>query len=120
MTLQLRLKLRLQLSPADQQTGQRQQLHLPYAELPNDWNRYLEGISTNTRQKIRRFLRQVESSEEFRVTCADRDTVDRDIKMLLRFWAIKWAPRKGDRTEGIVRTSYATLMRLSRVSSEKR
>ena len=33
----------------------------PYATLPNDWNGYLDSLSTNTRQKIRRLLKQVES-----------------------------------------------------------
>lgn len=83
----------------------------PYAELPGDWDRYLDGLSSNTRQKIRRFLRQVDGSKEFRITCADKGTAERDIKTLLQFWATKWGPRKRERTERIVRTSYATLMR---------
>ena len=29
----------------------------PYAPLPNDWNAYLDALSTNTRQKIRRLLK---------------------------------------------------------------
>ena len=82
----------------------------PYAELPGDWERYLDSLSSNTRQKIRRFLRQVETSGDFRITLADEHTVDRDVKFLLSYWATKWAPRKGSRTAGIVRSNYATLM----------
>jgi hypothetical protein len=34
----------------------------PYATLPNDWNSYLDQLSTNTRRKIRRLLKQIETS----------------------------------------------------------
>jgi CelD/BcsL family acetyltransferase involved in cellulose biosynthesis len=38
----------------------------PSVTLPDDWDRYLETrVSSNTRQKIRRFLRQVESSQAY-------------------------------------------------------
>lgn len=67
----------------------------PFARLPDDWDTYLDNnLSANTRQKIRRFLRQVESDDTFRITHADADTIERDLNILLRFWAVKWGPRK--------------------------
>lgn len=56
----------------------------PSVTLPDDWDRYLETrVSSNTRQKIRRFLRQIESSEAYRITHANADTVARDVDLLL-------------------------------------
>jgi CelD/BcsL family acetyltransferase involved in cellulose biosynthesis len=65
------------------------------AELAETWDLFLErNLSSNTRQKMRRFLRRVESSDDFRITHADASTIERDIEILLRFWSIKWAARK--------------------------
>jgi Tfp pilus assembly protein PilF/CelD/BcsL family acetyltransferase involved in cellulose biosynthesis len=88
----------------------------PFAELPDDWDSYLNNcLSANTRQKIRRFLRQVEGSGEFRITHATADTVGRDLNILLQFWKIKWAPRKGDRATTIMQSNYEMLKRNSDV-----
>jgi tetratricopeptide (TPR) repeat protein len=81
----------------------------PYAALPNDWDSYLAGLSANTRQKIRRFLRQIEGSDEFRITHADADSVERDLKVLLRFWGAKWGPRKGNRLNTILTSNFKML-----------
>lgn len=71
----------------------------PAAALPGDWDSYLEQkTSSNTRQKIRRFLRKLDGSGEFRITHADATTIDRDIGIILEMWRIKWAPRKGNLT----------------------
>jgi len=81
----------------------------PYAALPNNWDSYLDGLSANTRQKIRRFLRQIEGSDEFRITHADADSVERDLKVLLKFWASKWGPRKGNRLNTILTSNFMML-----------
>lgn len=74
----------------------------PYIRLPSDWDTYLfENVGQSTRQKIRRFLRKVENSEEFRITHANADTIGRDLEILLRFWGLKWGPRKGERARRI-------------------
>lgn len=83
----------------------------PFAPLPADWNSYLDSLSANTRQKIRRLLKQVEASDEFRVTLAESGTVERDIDTLLRFWKIKWTSRKGDLVHSLVRSNRAMLLR---------
>ncbi len=74
----------------------------PRIDLPSDWETYLKGhLSANTRQKLRRFLRKVEDSDEFRITHAESATFERDLEILLRFWELKWRGRKGRRTESI-------------------
>jgi hypothetical protein len=83
----------------------------PYVTLPNDWNGYLESLSPNTRQKIRRLLKQVDAKGEYRVTVATPETFAQDLKTLLGFWETKWRPRKGDRTDNLVRSNGAMLTR---------
>ena len=83
----------------------------PFATLPPDWNAYLDSLSANTRQKIRRLLKQIESSDEYRITVATPETLERDLDTLLRFWEIKWTPRKGDLVHTLVRSNRAMLTR---------
>lgn len=83
----------------------------PFAVLPSTFDGYLDGLSTNTRQKIRRLLRQMDSSEEYRITVATSDTIERDLNTLLQFWEIKWKPRKGDLVHTLVRSNRAMLTR---------
>ena len=83
----------------------------PYATLPNDWNSYLDALSTNTRQKIRRLLKQVEASSEYRITVATPETFERDLKTLLGFWETKWRARKADRIDSLIRSNGAMLTR---------
>lgn len=81
----------------------------PYAALPNNWDSYLDGLSANTRQKLRRLLRQIEGNDEFRITHADADSVERDLKVLLKFWSVKWGPRKGNRLNTILTSNFKML-----------
>lgn len=75
----------------------------PSVTLPQDWDRFLETrVSSNTRQKIRRFLRQVEGSGAYRITHANADTVVRDIDLLLMLWTQRWAGQKGKRLQAIL------------------
>ncbi|HEX5379448.1 MAG TPA: GNAT family N-acetyltransferase [Phenylobacterium sp.] len=83
----------------------------PSATLPTNWDEYLSGLSSNNRQKIRRLLRKVETSEDYRITVADAATFDRDIRTLLKLWKIKWAPqKKGRDIDGMVDRNHAMLM----------
>ena len=75
----------------------------PYVKLPKDWETYLNTkMSSNTRQKARRFLKRLDESGEFRITHADASTIERDINLLLGFWELKWASRKGERIGNIL------------------
>jgi Tfp pilus assembly protein PilF/CelD/BcsL family acetyltransferase involved in cellulose biosynthesis len=75
----------------------------PYAPLPGDWEAYLAGLSANTRQKIRRLLRQLDGSDEFRITHADGGSIARDLDILMRFWTDQWGTRKGKNLSAIQR-----------------
>lgn len=75
----------------------------PFAPLPGDWDAYLDILSANTRQKIRRLLRWLDTNDEYRITHATSETIDRDLDTLLRFWETRWKPRKGDRVHTLVR-----------------
>jgi CelD/BcsL family acetyltransferase involved in cellulose biosynthesis/Tfp pilus assembly protein PilF len=75
----------------------------PSAKLTNDFDSYLDTkLSANTRQKLRRLLRQLDSSKDLRITHADASTIERDIDILLRFWTDRWGRQKGDRLAGIL------------------
>ena len=68
----------------------------PYAKSPRDWEGYLaNNLGSNTRQKVRRFLRKVDEAEEFRITVADAETFERDLDILLQLWTAKWGAQKG-------------------------
>jgi tetratricopeptide (TPR) repeat protein len=83
----------------------------PYVDLPREWDNYLEMLSANTRQKLRRLLREVDASQDYRITHATADTVATDLNTLLRFWEIKWRPRKGKLVDDLVRSNRAMLLR---------
>lgn len=83
----------------------------PFAALPPNWNAYLDTLSANTRQKIRRLLRLVDETGEYRITVATPETIERDLNTLLRFWETKWTPRKGDLVHTLVRSNRAMLTR---------
>ncbi|WP_395450373.1 GNAT family N-acetyltransferase [Aminobacter sp. UC22_36] len=79
------------------------------AALPDSFDGYLDNVlSTNTRQKLRRFLRKVDAGE-LRITRADGDTYERDIDTLLELWRVKWGARKGDRLDAILHNNRRVL-----------
>ncbi|MFN3348031.1 GNAT family N-acetyltransferase [Pseudorhodoplanes sp.] len=82
----------------------------PAVSLPGDWDSYLAArTSANMRQKVRRFLRQVESDPALRITHSHGEDVERDLKTLLDFWAVKWGARKGGRLSTIINSNYNLL-----------
>jgi len=75
----------------------------PYIDLPGTFEAYLtETLSPNTRQKVRRFLRKVETSSDYRFTTPTAETRDRDLKVLGDLWRLMWEGVKGDRTDYLV------------------
>jgi CelD/BcsL family acetyltransferase involved in cellulose biosynthesis len=81
----------------------------PYVDLPASWEIYLAGLSSNTRQKLRRFLRKAENSDRFSISIAKPGTGDTDIAELLDLWAAKWSARKGSRLPRLIKTNAAML-----------
>src|SRR5262249_47839980 len=77
----------------------------PFAPLAADWETYLSGLSANTRQKIRRLLKLIDAPDEYRITEATSETIERELETLLGFWEIKWRPRKGDLVDSLVRSN---------------
>lgn len=75
----------------------------PYVSLPDDWEQYLQNyVGVNTRQKIRRFLRKVDKSDEFYITQVDADNLESHLEILLKFWESRWKKQKGDTFEVIM------------------
>jgi tetratricopeptide (TPR) repeat protein len=69
---------------------------IPYIALPDDWEEYLQNVvSTNTRQKIRRFFRKIEGDNEFNLTHVNADNLELHLDILLGLWKSNWEGRKG-------------------------
>ncbi|MGH7048471.1 MAG: GNAT family N-acetyltransferase, partial [Stellaceae bacterium] len=69
-------------------------------DLPPSWEDYLESLSANNRQKIRRLLRKVDAAQTCRITLSGSEDYDRNLATMLEFWRIKWAPSKGEASAG--------------------
>ena len=82
----------------------------PYVELPDDFGQYQkEKLSANTRQKMRRFLRRVDESDELKITHSVPETHERDLDILIGFWKKKWALRKGSNVDRLA-TKYRKIL----------
>ncbi|MGO7208040.1 GNAT family N-acetyltransferase, partial [Rhizobium ruizarguesonis] len=84
----------------------------PIVPLPASFDDYLEQrMSSQTRQKLRRFLRKVEGDDLYRITMATAETINRDMDILFNLWRTKWSTRKGaERTERLIITTREMLM----------
>ena len=75
----------------------------PYVSLPDSWDSYLQShLSSNTRQKIRRFLRKVENSNQFRITQVNSNNLKSQIEILLGFWGARWGKQMGDNYDVVI------------------
>lgn len=82
--------------------GATDNLVCPYVDLPETFEVYLEEkLSSNTRQKLRRFLRNLDSSSEYRITTASVETQKRDLQILETLWRRMWREYKGSKTESL-------------------
>lgn len=85
----------------------------PFVRLPRDWDTYLaEKLSTNTRQKARRFLKKIDDGGELRITHADASTYERDLDTLLGFWGAQWGPKKGEKLSAMLSMTRSMLIGL--------
>jgi len=81
-----------------------------YVDLPDSWETYLgEKLSAKTRQRVRNYLRKVESGDRFRITNADPATIERDLDILAGFWASKWGGQFGRSLASVQRTDRTML-----------
>ena len=56
-------------------------------------------------------MRKVDASEGCRIALADAQTYEPNLKTLLEFWKIKWAPSKQEKTDSIAACNCDMLMR---------
>ncbi len=76
--------------------GEVDNLICPQIALPADYETYLQTcLSSNTRQKLRRFWRQFETSEELTITDSSEASFADDLNCLLDMWQKSWAPIRG-------------------------
>ena len=69
---------------------------VPYLTLPDSWEQYLKNsLSSNTRQKVRRFLRKVENSFEYKIVDVNVENIERHIEAITELWRASWESRKG-------------------------
>ena len=79
---------------------------LPYVTLPNTWDEYLAGRSSNFRQQVRRRERKLEKLGRVELRQAGRDTLDADLKTLFDLHLRRWEERGRSALEDPVARDY--------------
>ncbi len=75
--------------------GQTNNLICPYVELPDTFDAYLAGLSANSRQKLRRLLRKLDSDPTLQIKKSRPETFTQDVTILSKLWYLKHAEQKG-------------------------
>jgi CelD/BcsL family acetyltransferase involved in cellulose biosynthesis len=82
--------------------GETDNLCCPFIDLPETFENWLVGyLSANTRQKVRRYLRKVEESPDYRFTVSTSRSIVRDTLLLQSLWSSQWKAEKGNETPRI-------------------
>lgn len=76
--------------------GQTNNLICPYIELPETFSQYLDALSSNARQKLRRLMRQLESDQSLKITRSRPETYTQDVAILSKLWYQKHVHEKGE------------------------
>lgn len=83
----------------------------PVVHLPGQWELYLEQLSANTRQKLRRLLRAFEADPSLTITQPTAASIRDDIEKMNALWLTKWSDRKGvERAQRILATNRQMLL----------
>ncbi|MEM7706913.1 MAG: GNAT family N-acetyltransferase [Pseudomonadota bacterium] len=77
--------------------GQTNNLICPYVELPDQFSDYLAALSANSRQKLRRLLRTLDSDPSLKVKKSRPETFTQDVTILSKLWYLKHAEQKGQK-----------------------
>lgn len=77
--------------------GETNNLICPYIDLPDTYSSYLEKLSANSRQKLRRLLRRLHEDPDLRITRSTPATYGRDARILSELWYRRHAARKGEK-----------------------
>lgn len=76
--------------------GQTNNRICPYIDLPGSFADYLAGLSANSRQKLRRLLRQLDSDAGLTIRKSRPETYTQDVTILSQLWYQKHVERKGE------------------------
>ncbi|MEM9172663.1 MAG: GNAT family N-acetyltransferase [Pseudomonadota bacterium] len=76
--------------------GQTNNLICPYIELPKQFEDYLTSLSANSRQKIRRLLRQLDADPTLTIRKSRPETYTQDVTILSQLWYQKHVDDKGE------------------------
>ncbi len=77
--------------------GQTNNLVCPYIDLPDSFSDYLAGLSPNSRQKLRRLLRQLDTDPSLKVKKSRPETYTQDVTILSKLWYLRHAEQKGQK-----------------------
>jgi len=75
--------------------GRTNNLVCPFIDLPDNFDAYLSNLSANSRQKLRRLLRQLDSDPGLKVKKSRPETYTQDVTILSKLWYLKHAGQKG-------------------------
>ncbi|MDJ0940700.1 MAG: GNAT family N-acetyltransferase [Woeseiaceae bacterium] len=77
--------------------GQTNNLVCPYIDLPDSFPDYLASLSANSRQKLRRLLRQLDTDPGLKVKKSRPETYTQDVTILSKLWYLRHAEQKGQK-----------------------
>ncbi|MEO0435431.1 MAG: GNAT family N-acetyltransferase [Pseudomonadota bacterium] len=77
--------------------GQTNNLICPYVDLPESFSAYLANLSANSRQKLRRLLRQLDEDPTLKIRKSRPETYTQDVTILSKLWYLKHAEQKGQK-----------------------
>jgi CelD/BcsL family acetyltransferase involved in cellulose biosynthesis len=83
----------------------------PFVPLPDSYEDYLAScVSSNTRQKIRRFSRRLAQAGDLEVKFTPQDLFEKHLDLILELWLRKWTPVRGEDTAERVATKYRKIL----------
>ncbi|MEO1135707.1 MAG: GNAT family N-acetyltransferase [Pseudomonadota bacterium] len=78
-------------------SGKTNNLTCPFIDLPDNFSAYLDTLSANSRQKLRRLLRQLETDPDLHITRSRPETYKQDATILSELWFLQYAEHKGQK-----------------------
>ena len=87
-------------------SGKTNNLICPYVDLPEDFSAYLDTLSANSRQKLRRLLRQLDADPDLRITRSRPETYKQDATILSELWFLQYAEQKGQKRAAKLKTQF--------------
>ncbi|MEM9333339.1 MAG: GNAT family N-acetyltransferase [Pseudomonadota bacterium] len=75
--------------------GETNNLVCPAVDLPDSFPEYLAGLSANSRQKLRRLLRQLDGDPSLKIKKSRPETYTQDVTVLSKLWYLRHAEQKG-------------------------